>query len=68
MGQFNFDEPLVAMKNWGWKPQFRMVNGIAGNSTPTATELRTKKWNFKNGRWEKDDGASIWDGENWIGS
>lgn len=27
-----------------------------------------EKWNFKNGRWEKDGGASIWDGKNWIGS
>ena len=30
--------------------------------------VEDEKWNFKNGRWEKDDGASIWDGQNWIGS
>lgn len=31
-------------------------------------EVADEKWNFKNGRWEKDGGASIWDGEKWIGS
>ena len=30
--------------------------------------VEDEKWNFKNGRWEKDGGASIWDGQNWIGS
>ena len=27
-----------------------------------------EKWNFKEGRWEKEGGAKIWDGRNWIGA
>ena len=25
-----------------------------------------EKWNFKNGRWEKDGGQKIWNGTNWV--
>ena len=31
-------------------------------------EVDDEKWNFKNGRWEKDGGATIWDGSKWIPS
>ncbi len=31
-------------------------------------EVYDEKWNFKQGRWEKDGGAKIWDGSNWIGT
>jgi len=31
-------------------------------------EVDDEKWNFKKGRWEKDGGAKIWDGSNWIGA
>lgn len=29
-------------------------------------EVADEKWNYKQGRWEKEGGAKIWDGENWI--
>jgi hypothetical protein len=29
-------------------------------------EVDDEKWNFKQGRWEKDGGAKIWNGENWV--
>lgn len=29
-------------------------------------EVDDEKWNFKNGRWEKDGGSLIWNGENWV--
>ena len=29
-------------------------------------DVDDEKWNFKNGRWEKDGGASIWDGKQWV--
>ncbi len=29
-------------------------------------EVDDEKWNFKQGRWEKDGGAKTWDGKNWI--
>ena len=25
-----------------------------------------EKWNFKNGRWEKDGGAKVWNGTEWV--
>jgi hypothetical protein len=30
-------------------------------------EVDDEKWNFKKGRWEKDGGAMIWDGKDWVG-
>jgi len=27
-----------------------------------------EKWNFKKGRWEKESGAAVWDGEKWLKS
>ncbi len=29
-------------------------------------DVDDEKWNFKQGRWEKDGGAMIWNGENWV--
>ena len=29
-------------------------------------EVDDEKWNFKNGRWEKDGGATEWRNENWV--
>jgi len=29
-------------------------------------DVDDEKWNFKQGRWEKDGGAKIWNGENWV--
>jgi hypothetical protein len=31
-------------------------------------EVDDEKWNFKNGRWEKDGGATLWDGQRWVPS
>ena len=30
-------------------------------------EVDDEKWNFKNGRWEKDGGRSLWLGSKWGG-
>ena len=30
-------------------------------------DVDDEKWNFKNGRWEKNGGSKIWDGQQWIG-
>ena len=29
-------------------------------------DVDDEKWNFKNGRWEKDGGSTIWNGERWV--
>lgn len=29
-------------------------------------DIDDEKWNFKSGRWEKDNGQQIWDGKNWA--
>ena len=29
-------------------------------------EVDDEKWNFKHGRWEKDGGATTWDGQSWV--
>lgn len=29
-------------------------------------DVDDEKWNFKNRRWEKDNGETIWNGSNWI--
>ena len=31
-------------------------------------DVDDEKWNFKQGRWEKDGGKMIWNGTNWIPS
>ncbi len=31
-------------------------------------EVDDEKWTFKKGRWEKDGGATTWDGQSWVGN
>lgn len=31
-------------------------------------DVDDEKWNYKNGRWEKDGGATLWDGQRWVPS
>ena len=53
-----------------WKLNLYDDNGDGqwdrGKLDTNRDEVDDEKWNFKNGRWEKDGGRTIWQGNRWV--